>query len=181
FFVLVFLLDFLKGALPVTFAYMPHLFVGRPQHPFLYLPEAAGFAAILGHMFPIFLNFKGGKGVATSVGVVLCLMPHAALSGLGAFLLVLLLTRMVSAGSLAFAVTFAVVYFVRTPQPWSALLLPRSLFAVVVVLLVFLRHRTNILRMAYRMESKINFPWHKKPLQSEPAPLDPGPPEGIRS
>src|SRR5262249_31338948 len=146
----VFLLDFLKGAVPVAACYAmqaPLLHRGPDAIVGWYLPEAAGIAAILGHMFPIYLNFKGGKGVATSVGVLLLLVPKAAAIGLVAFVLLFAATRMVSVGSIAFALAFAASHFWLEAAPWTGPKKATSAFVVAASALVLVRHRTNVGRI----------------------------------
>lgn len=167
YFLLVFALDFAKGALPVLGAQhlSSHGMTGAPQ----YLPEAVGFAAILGHLFPIYLGMKGGKGVATTIGVLLCLVTIPTLAGLGAFILLVLLTRMISVGSIAFAVTFAVVYQLITPEPWGPSKVALSSLVMVLAALVILKHTSNVKRIISGTEPKIGlFKSRKKSEESSP-------------
>lgn len=165
YFILVFLLDFAKGALPVLAAQYvaAHDMANSPQ----YLPEVVGFAAILGHVFPIYLGMKGGKGVATTIGVLLCLVTWPTLAGLGAFILLVLLTRMISVGSIGFAVTFAVVYQLITPEPWGSSKLALSSLVMVLAALVILKHTSNVKRIISGTEPKISlFGSRKKSVES---------------
>src|SRR5262245_15889454 len=105
--VLVFLLDFAKGALPAAVAAG---LAGRAGNlPPDTLPVAAGLAAFLGHLFPVYLRFHGGKGVATGAGVVAVLLPLPAAGALVAWVVVLCLTRYVSLASVVAAGSLAVV------------------------------------------------------------------------
>jgi glycerol-3-phosphate acyltransferase PlsY len=159
FFVLVFVLDFLKGLLPTLAAVAVQARVvgddALPPRSLWYLPEAAGFAAMIGHMFPVYLGFKGGKGVATSIGVFLALAPWPTFAGVAGFLTVFAVTRVVALGSLAFAAAFAAVYFSYTPDPWSLPTVGRSLLAVAAVLLIVVAHRGNIARLLSGKEHRI--------------------------
>jgi glycerol-3-phosphate acyltransferase PlsY len=137
---LTFLLDAAKGYVAVfaTQWLLGDWFSGQNIHAI-----AAAFA-VLGHMYPVWLRFKGGKGVATAFGVFLALAPVAALIGLAVFVAVLLIWRYVSLASVASAVVF----------PIAALLLARgqatALFTAVTVLiplLVIVKHRQNIRRL----------------------------------
>jgi len=102
----------------------------------------AGLAAIVGHMFTIFLRGRGGKGVATSLGVALALSPLAALTGFAVYILIFALTRLSSLGSLLGVWTFSTFIIVGHgfPRPYLAL-------AIGGAALVTLRHRENIARL----------------------------------
>jgi acyl phosphate:glycerol-3-phosphate acyltransferase len=109
----------------------------------------AGGAAIVGHMFTVFLRGRGGKGVATSLGVTLALSPVSALIGFGAYVVVFATTRLSSLGSLLGVWTF-VLLFVLHEQP------PRPLMALALGAgaLVTLRHRENIVRLVRGEEKR---------------------------
>lgn len=108
----------------------------------------AGVGAVLGHSFTIFLKFKGGKGVATGLGMFLVVCPQPALVGLAVFLLVYLISRITSLGSLVGAATVpiaAAVYFY-----WTSSIAEHAVtiaLLVGTVVLVFIRHRSNIHRL----------------------------------
>jgi acyl-phosphate glycerol 3-phosphate acyltransferase len=160
-FVVVFLLDLLKGAIPVLVAtFWQRWEHGRPS--LLYVPEAAALAAVLGHVFPLYLGFKGGKGVATSAGALLALAWQPMLASMAAFFVVFGLTRFVSAGSLAAAAAFATAYFWLTPDPWVLALRARTVLAVAAPLLVVVAHRGNIVRLLQGREHRIG---GKKPAE----------------
>jgi acyl phosphate:glycerol-3-phosphate acyltransferase len=110
---------------------------------------AAGGAAIIGHMFTVFLRGRGGKGVATSLGVALALSPISALIGFGAYVVVFATTRLSSLGSLVGIWTFALLFVLReqSPRPLTAL-------ALGAVSLVTLRHRENIARLVRGEEKR---------------------------
>jgi len=110
---------------------------------------AAGGAAIVGHMFTVFLRGRGGKGVATSLGVALALSPVAALIGFGAYVVVFATTRLSSLGSLLGVWTFAVLFILRDQPP-----LPLKALALGAGVLVTLRHRENIMRLVRGEEKK---------------------------
>jgi glycerol-3-phosphate acyltransferase PlsY len=110
---------------------------------------AAGGAAIVGHMFTVFLRGRGGKGVATSLGVALALSPIAALIGFGAYVVVFAVSRLSSLGSLLGVWTFSLLFVLREgpPRPLMALALGGAA-------LVTLRHRQNISRLVHGEEKK---------------------------
>jgi acyl phosphate:glycerol-3-phosphate acyltransferase len=109
----------------------------------------AGGAAIVGHMFTVFLRGRGGKGVATSLGVASALSPIAAAIGFAAYIVVFAVTRLSSLGSLLGVWTFALLFVLRghPPRPLMAL-------AIGGALLVTLRHRENIARLVRGEEKK---------------------------
>lgn len=120
----------------------------------------AGCGAILGHVFPFWLGFRGGKGVATALGVVLGIWPYFTYAGLAAFTLwiaVTLTSRYVSLGSIAAAAAFPVLFALFN---WPiGRLHPLGLFSTAMCVLILLRHRTNIRRLVDGTENKIG----KKP------------------
>lgn len=135
--------DALKGALPVAVAKFA-----------LLLPEwgiaAVAVAAFLGHCYPVYLGFKGGKGVATALGIYLILSPWAVLIAFVLFAGILYATRYVSLGSIAAA----------TLLPFLVLLINRSnellAASLLISILVILRHSANIRRLLDKTESRFN-------------------------
>lgn len=158
----VFLLDFAKGAVPVWGLRFAAARFGLAN------PEAwavaCGAAAVIGHMYPVWLGFKGGKGVATAVGVVGVLAPLAAGITALTWIVVLAVGRMVSLASIVGAIVFAAVQlgWVVPPSQWAAQW-PVALFSVVVPLLILVRHRTNIVRILRGEEHRFGRP---KPTDS---------------
>jgi acyl phosphate:glycerol-3-phosphate acyltransferase len=110
-----------------------------------------GLAAVVGHIFPIWADFRGGKGVATLFGMILAIQPLVAVCCVGVFLLVLYLTRFVSLSSILASVAFAVLilFIFNEKEP-----LYRA-FAIAVALLVILTHQKNISRLLRGSESKV--------------------------
>jgi len=140
-------LDVAKGAVPVALAahFNPHPLAAG----------LAGLAAVLGHCYPLFLGFKGGKAVATSLGVFLVLAPLPCLAAAGIFILVISLTRFVSLGSILAAVSFPFLLLLfRKPEPTAVM-------AACIAGLIVWRHRENIGRLVRREERK--FSLRKKP------------------
>ena len=109
----------------------------------------AGGAAIVGHMFTLFLRGRGGKGVATSLGVALALSPLAAAIGFGAYVVVFAATRLSSLGSLLGVWTFSLLFVLRERPP-----APLIALSLGVAALVTLRHRENIGRLVRGEEKK---------------------------
>jgi glycerol-3-phosphate acyltransferase PlsY len=110
-----------------------------------------GLAAIIGHIFPIWAGFKGGKGVATLFGMIIAMQPLVAACCIGVFLLVLYLTRFVSLSSILAGVAFAVfILFIFDDH----VTLYRA-FSIIVALLIILTHQKNINRLLKGTESKV--------------------------
>jgi glycerol-3-phosphate acyltransferase PlsY len=116
----------------------------------------AGIAAIIGHMFPVWLNFRGGKGVATGIGVFLMLAPIAvAFAGL-IFIVIVMVTRYVSLGSIVAAMSLPVfIWLVNSVSP-SLAFAPVVVAAIIGSLLIVIAHRANIRRLLQGSESKFN-------------------------
>ncbi len=126
-----------------------------------YLPLACGIASIAGHFAPIFLKFKGGKGVATSAGVFLSLAPLPMLGAIALFAIVFLFTRMVSAASMISALGMGIAIFVL-PHEWATYpthSLPAGwalrIAVAAIVAVILYRHRANIGRIMRREESRL--------------------------
>ena len=110
-----------------------------------------GLAAVLGHIFPIWAGFRGGKGVATLLGMAVAIQPLVALCCVGVFLIVLYLTRFVSLSSILAGVSFMVfILFIFNEKETLY-----RIFAVLVALMVILTHQKNIGRILKGTESKI--------------------------
>lgn len=163
YFFLVLFLDLLKSLIPMAIASWMVLrspVEQRTQLTFL-LWLGVGMAAILGHVFPIYLRFKGGKGVATSAGVVLGLFPYFTWAGLIAvltFLIFLKRWKYISLGSIAAAVIFPFAYVgMGLWHDWDIFgrQLPLLVLALVLCTLVIWRHRENIRRIHAGTEHKI--------------------------
>jgi len=153
------LLDALKGATAVWIAASlaassynrcpGEPMAGAPCIPALRLMALAGLFAVLGHMFPVWLKFKGGKGVATALGVFALVFPKAVLVSLVVFLVCLVLSRYVSLGSILAAVSFPVAaVFLYRPE-WPSLLLVAG-----ISLLVVIKHHQNIRRLMAGNENR---------------------------
>lgn len=121
----------------------------------------AAVFAIIGHDFPIYFGFKGGKGVATSIGVVMVLDWKIGLIVLIAALIIMLSTRFVSLGSISAAVIYvcAVAVFMATEGSFN---LPYFICAVIIALLIIIKHHANITRLKNGTENKLSFKSKKK-------------------
>ena len=148
----VLLLDIGKG---LAATYLPCLHASLDADPglMLWMRILCGMAAALGHIYPVFAGFHGGKAVATLLGVVVGLMPLAAAGSLLVFILALLLSRMVSLGSILGAISLPFMSWL-TPSTGQLSLL---FFSSVITILVILTHRRNIQRIFRGEESRVRF------------------------
>lgn len=147
------LLDILKGAVPVWI--VPRLalaasFPGGSE----WCAVTAGLAAVLGHVFTPFAGFRGGKGVATTVGVLLALSPPAFLVFVLVFFATLAITRYVSLGSTLGAIAFCVSLGWLAPGGWRS---PVFAVGLALAVLVVVRHRENYRRLARGEERRFAF------------------------
>jgi acyl phosphate:glycerol-3-phosphate acyltransferase len=126
---------------------------GLPCIPALRLMSLAALFAVLGHIFPVWLKFKGGKGVATALGVFALLFPKAVLISLIIFIVVLGMSRYVSLGSILAALAFPIAAYFLYQPPWITLVLTAAVSAVVV-----LKHRQNIRRLVAGTENRFGSP-----------------------
>ena len=163
----VFALDFLKGFVAVTImdlAKYDEVFANAPtENGFYILRFAALFCAVIGHIFPIFAGFRGGKGVATLVGGVVAVNAPLILLCAGVWLIVLMISHYVSLASMVAGVCYPI--FTLT-SPKVGHLPPFIVFSIVVAILLIYTHRKNIQRIKAGTESKI-YVWKRKP-KSEP-------------
>jgi len=139
------LMDGLKGLGPVLI--VPLMFADSPKQ---HIQVAAGISAALGHMFPVWLKFRGGKGVATALGVVLVLSHSywVVLAALGAFLLSFAIWKIVSVSSMLAVVAYGIAQIVSlSPQPFSSDKWSLAAFSIAIPLLIIYRHRSNIVRL----------------------------------
>ncbi len=149
------LLDLLKGVAAVLLAFLVARQSANAAGAFdrqqaFELASLAALAAVVGHIFPIWLGFRGGKGVATALGVFLVLVPRATLGALAVFLVTFVLTRYVSLASIASAASFPVFAYRLAPIHTT-----RLLFVYLFIpLLVIIKHHANIRRLLAGTESR---------------------------
>ncbi len=145
-----FLLDVIKGAAAVLLGGLLSSFL-LPDLPIRDAQALAAVSAVIGHMFPVWLHFRGGKGVATGFGVFLVAAPLAALASIGLFAVILLLTRYVSLASILGAGSFPIFawFFVHGEKP-----APYIAAQIIVSLLIILKHHQNIRRLAAGTENR---------------------------
>lgn len=158
------LLDAAKGALPVWL--LPLLF-RIPTESLTNTSVICGVAAILGHMFSPFLNFKGGKGVATALGVVAVLSPAAMGIAFLTFVLTFAATRIVSISSMLASIAFAIaVCAMNGAELWNENKIGLGIFAIAIPALIILRHWPNIVRLAKGEEKQLSLSRSKTASES---------------
>src|SRR3954467_7999989 len=153
---IVMIIDMLKAIIAVKLAFfLPYAFESD-----LYLVNmqlGLGLAAVLGHIFPIWADFRGGKGVATLFGMVLGIQPNVALCCVAVFILVLYVTRWVSLSSILASIAFPVFILVIFNEPEKLY----RVFAITVAMLVLLTHQKNIGRLLKGNENKVPILKHR--------------------
>jgi glycerol-3-phosphate acyltransferase PlsY len=143
--------DALKGSLGVVLGY----YLGEASYSYAVL---GGLAAMLGHTYPVYFGFKGGKGVATGLGVIIALAPDVTLIALIIFLITVFFSRYVSLGSILAALSVPIfLYFFKKP-------FPVFLFGVLGAAFVIYNHKANIVRLYQGNENKIGQKQEKKNL-----------------
>ena len=162
--IVVFIIDVLKGWLAVNLIQISDFYVPQTGD-FINVQLMFGLAALIGHIFPVYVGFKGGKGVATLFGIVLAIHPYAALISLGIFAIALIITGYVSLssmiGGIAFPILIIVVYNVTA--------MSLIIFSLVISVLLLFTHQKNIERLISKQESRISvkkklFGLHKEKL-----------------
>lgn len=146
----VLIIDIIKGAMAVLLAYFSPFMIDSNQ--FVNLQLGLGVAALVGHVFPVFAGFRGGKGVATLLGVVICLTPITSACVLVVFLTVLMLSKYVSLSSMTAGVSFPIILNLVLKNENQTLMI----FSLLVAVLLIITHKKNIVRLFKRQESKVN-------------------------
>lgn len=153
---IVMIFDILKGMLAVSlFNFLPYYYHHELDRTNFMI--GLGLSAVLGHVFPLFAGFKGGKGVATLFGMILAVQPVVAVSCVAVFIIVLYLTRYVSLSSILGAIMLPIsVLWI-----WNEHELTYRIFALLVAFLVLLTHQKNIGRILRGVESRIPILKHR--------------------
>lgn len=141
--------DMMKGFIAVKLSLLSNFSWG--SEAITNLQVVLGLAAVLGHIFPIWADFRGGKGIATLFGMILSIQPLVAVSLVGVFIAILFLTRYVSLSSITASIAFPVliVFIFREPE------ISYKVFAIATACLVVLTHHKNISRLLAGNESKV--------------------------
>lgn len=150
--------DILKGAIAVfLFYFLPYYISSINSFDRTNFMIGLGLAAVIGHVFPIWANFKGGKGVATLFGMILAIQPVVALSCVGVFLLVLFLTRFVSLSSILAGIMLPIsVLWI-----WNEDEILYRVFAILVSVLIILTHQKNITKLLNGAETRVPILKHR--------------------
>ncbi len=153
----VLLIDVFKGFAAVKLALLSPIFVSG-TNAFVNFQLILGAAAVVGHVFPVFAGFRGGKGVATIVGILLALHWQATLVAIAVFFITLLISKYVSLSSLMMGLSFpiSVILIFKTDS------ISLKIFSIAVCILLFITHRKNISRLLHGQEGKATFLFGKK-------------------
>jgi glycerol-3-phosphate acyltransferase PlsY len=149
---LVLTVDVLKGVIAATLPYWFQSQFDGFKDELLILQLSTSFSAVVGHVFPIFAGFRGGKGVATSLGIVIGLNPFAAAICLGVFIFVFIFSKYVSLGAITASLVFPFVSFFILKNDNQIMII----FTIVLSFLVIIAHRKNISRLIKGEENKMN-------------------------
>jgi len=154
-------MDIAKGFLAVKLA---TIFGNYPQESQQYVnfKLVLGVSGLLGHIFPIYVGFRGGKGVATLLGILSAIHPQAAGVCAGVFVLMLILSHYVSLSSMAAAITYPIIIMFVFHETVPTV----NIFAMAIAILVLITHQKNIERLLRGTESRINFRAQKSDPQS---------------
>ena len=152
----VLLIDVLKGYLAVSLAYFSPYPYGGNQ--FINLELVLGIASLVGHIFPLFASFRGGKGIATLLGIVLGVHIYGALICMAIFIIILIISGYVSLGSMISAICFPVIviFIFKTTVP------SLIIFSILIAIMVLITHQKNIERLIRKEESKAKLIKKKK-------------------
>ena len=147
--IVVLVFDILKGSLAVLLANLSFYQISSNQ--FVNLQLALGISAVVGHVFPVFAGFRGGKGVATILGIVICLTPITSALVLIVFLTVLILTRYVSLSSIMAGISYPILLKFILKNDNQTLFI----FSIFVSILLVITHKKNISRLLKKQESRV--------------------------
>jgi glycerol-3-phosphate acyltransferase PlsY len=154
----VLLIDVLKGFAAVKLAFLSSVFT-PDSNDFVTFQLALSTLAVLGHVFPVFAGFRGGKGVATIVGILLALHWQATLIAIAVFFITLFISKYVSLSSLMMGLSFPVSVFFIFPKDSISL----EVFSLAICVLLFITHRKNIYRLLRGRENKATFLFKESP------------------
>lgn len=166
---LVLLLDAVKGLLPTWLA-KNWATQNLSMESVVHFSVLAGIATIVGHMYPVYLKLRGGKGVATALGVVIILAPNSLAVALVAFVLVVVSTKLVALASMVAATAFSATYFWQAgSRAWEMASISLTGFSLLIPGLIVWRHRSNIIRLISGTEPAFSKPAEQDNETSDPA------------
>jgi glycerol-3-phosphate acyltransferase PlsY len=148
--IIVLIVDMGKGLLAVSLSFLQSE-MATGSESLMILRIGLGVLAVIGHIFPVFAGFKGGKGVATMAGVGLALHPLVALAAMGVYLLIFLISRVSALGSLTAVFSYPLWMIFVFQTDYRSL----QIFSIFVPILVIITHRSNIIRMLKGNENKM--------------------------
>ncbi len=160
----VFVIDALKGWLAVKLIYFSNYYIPETGD-YINIQLLLGVAALVGHIFPVYVGFKGGKGVATLFGFILAIHPASALISVGIFTIMLVASRYVSLSSMVAGFSFPILIIVIFKTTTMSLVI----FSMIIAVLLLFTHQKNIERLLKKEESKISIKKRikkKKPVNS---------------
>jgi glycerol-3-phosphate acyltransferase PlsY len=158
----VLIIDMFKGWLAVNLIHLTNYYIPETGD-FIEFQLLLGIAAILGHIFPVYVGFRGGKGVATLFGLVLAINPEPTLLCTGIFVLTLIITKYVSLSSMiaAFAFPVLVIFVFKSTTPSLVI------FSLIISVLLLFTHQKNLERLLRKEEKKVLFLMSKKRRETE--------------
>lgn len=145
----VLIIDIIKGSAAVLLSFLSAFEPGSLD--FINLQMALGVSALIGHVFPLFAGFRGGKGVATLLGVVLCITPVSCSLSLIVFLIVLISTRYVSLSSILAGISYPIILNVLMHNTDVTFMI----FSILAAVLLVITHKKNIVRLLKKQESRV--------------------------
>jgi glycerol-3-phosphate acyltransferase PlsY len=157
----VLIIDALKGYGAVALAYLSPYIFGTNQ--FINLQLVLGIASLVGHIFPVFASFRGGKGIATLLGITIAVNPIAALMAMVIFIIMLLAFSYVSLGSITAAIAFPIIIILILKVQTPSLIV----FSILVAIMVVITHQKNIERLLKKEEPKASLLKKKKNIPTD--------------
>jgi glycerol-3-phosphate acyltransferase PlsY len=150
--IIVFIVDILKGFVAVNLIHFTHYYIPH-SGDYINIQLLLGIATIIGHIFPIYVGFRGGKGVATLFGVICAISLYPTLIMAGVFFVTLIITKYVSLSSMVAGLSFPILIIVVFNTTTTSLVI----FSLIIAILMLFTHQKNIERLLRKEESKADF------------------------